>query len=936
MATNQQACRWDRRVATIVLIMLAGASFALADAPQSGVVTGRVVGPEGDPIPGATVQITSEQLTMAQVADENAAFMFVFLAPGLYTVRADMPGFQPAAGQIAVSAGGRAHVELRLTEAIADEIVVTGESPLVNRYDMTGGGTVDAQELKAITGAARMYRSRLLFLPDVTNEVGSDRYLGNNPTIAGVPGSSNHYSVDGVDVTIARAGGGSSLGLPAAAVAEMKMQSSGADAEFSRSVGAYTTTILRSGTNSFHGSLQWKGENLAWNAENKIASVERLDQTVSAFDATAGGPIARDKLWFFLTYRYDETPSWDIMADGESVVNVGYEGQTRLLKLDWRPNASHSLAAMYADTPFKFPWWGRNVDGDLETVAWFNAGGDLATLRWSWAISDNLLLTTHAATTQADEDREAFVQSNVEPGCGPYDPCGNNWNYRPLRSAVVGEPAIRYNGIGLYLGEGYTAYPRDQLNASLEWLTGEHDIKLGIDYQKVAWDTAGVSVPFCRGYGFDEHAPGGFQYNASPTAAYRGSCRFYPTRETWQQGWGPTEHGSENSAVFVRDRFTVKNWTFNFGVRVDNQVHGNDIGETVIDSTDWAPRVAASYDMFGDSRLIVNASAGRYYQMMNLNWTSIFNIMPQGRSQYEQHRWNPTTQAYDDLIRVVSPETGLEITEVDPYHKDEVALGAEWQFDRNWTLELRAHFFEAKNFPDVVEQMDPVTGLYNEITNSPGRAERRAFTIAVQRRFSKSWMVAASYTRSRTMGNCLFSGMGCTTNFDELRIWTLPDGTPVSHHNEWGRSPTDRPNIVKVRGAYRLPLGKGHSLNIGGLFYLNSGMPWALIDQSVGEGGVVTIPPELDPLGQEPTHTIFEEPRGQFRLPDRKQLDLNVEWAFPISGRFSGYLRTEILNVTNEQELLAIAGLPQGGDPVPTTDNYQYPRTVRALVGFSF
>jgi hypothetical protein len=191
-------------------------------------------------------------------------------------------------------------------------------------------------------------------------------------------------------------------------------------------------------------------------------------------------------------------------------------------------------------------------------------------------------------------------------------------------------------------------------------------------------------------------------------------------------------------------------------------------------------------------------------------------------------------------------------------------------------------------------------------------------------------MFAASYTRSKMMDNCSYSGTSCGSSYDELRIWTMPDGTPVSHYNEWGRAYPDRPDILKVRGAYRLRLGKGHSLNFGGLFYLNSGRPWNLIQETL------TIPPELDPLEQTPSHTIYEAPRGQFRLDDRKQLDLNVEWQFPLPGRFNGYVRSEILNVTDEQVLIAVAGLPSGGEPTPTTENYQYPRIVRLMAGFAF
>ena len=102
---------------------------------------------------------------MTAVTGADGGFRFVFLEPGRYTVHADLQGFQSADGVISVAAGGRASVELHLSEAMGEEILVTGETPLVNKYDATAGGSISTEELSAVPTTARNYIQAIDFLP---------------------------------------------------------------------------------------------------------------------------------------------------------------------------------------------------------------------------------------------------------------------------------------------------------------------------------------------------------------------------------------------------------------------------------------------------------------------------------------------------------------------------------------------------------------------------------------------------------------------------------------------------------------------------------------------------------------------------------------------------------------------------------------------------
>jgi hypothetical protein len=884
---------------------------------------------------GVTVQLIGEQGTMTDISDDEGAFMFVFLAPGPYTAQADMAGFQSAAGEIVVSAGGRADVQLRLGEAVAEEIVVTAESPLINKFDMSSGATLEAKELSTFTGQAQHYRSRLLAMPDVLFQGDGTGY---QPSIGGTKYSRQVYFIDGVDVSFARWGGNSQLNLPATAVGEMKLESAGADAQFSRTIGSYTRTIVRSGTNDFHGSGFYQMQNLAWNAENTNVEVSRPDEIGDGFDLSVGGPIVRDKLFFYVGYRDIEEPGSRVMPSGDEVQSGGTSG-SELVKLDWRPNPDHSLAAMYVLTPREYPWWNATRH-DPPTIAAFDYPGDIVTLRWNWAITDSLLLTAHAATTNAEQNRERFAESNIEPQCGPNDPCGNDWVYRPFD----GDRLFR-NGFVLPLGIGYTEFPRDQLNAALDIFTGVHEIKAGVDYQKLEWRVGGTTYPRCWGRGYDEYIGGGFTSNYGDNPARRGYCDFWPTKDTWMDGWGPTVSGSDNLALFVRDKMALKRWTLNLGVRADQQVHENDSGETVLDTTDIAPRIAASYDLRGDSSLLLMGTAGRYYAQVQMSWAAQFNRGGTGGvagSQKERWRFNPETGLYDIFLRYYPGSAVREIAPIDPYYKDELTLGLEWQFHRDWAFKVRGTYFETKNFPQVVEQLDETgTDVYEVVENTPGtRNERQAISLSVQRRFRNNWMIAASYVYSKNEGNCpMNDNNNCAAVYGGLLDWTNDDGVPWTHYNRWGELAASRPHNLKLRGAYIWQLGKGHSLNIGGLAYYWSGPVWHPSEN-------VTH----DPSGE--TRAVYMEPRGSRRIGGRSQLDLNLQWSFPIAGQFNGWIRGEILNITDEQVQTANAGMAQscnwptdnieGGactaTPTPnaTGENYQRPRYIRLQIGFNF
>ena len=888
------------------VVAMVAASLALADAPTTGVVTGTVTEASGAGLPGVTLELKGERGTLVEVSDSGGKFFFALVGPGAYTLTASLPGFQSAEGEVTVGAGARVQVEMQLRGAVTDEIVVTGEAPLVNKFDASSGGTVQQQELSLVVGESQVYKSVLNFLPGVVNDAGSQYYKGNNPSVAGLSGDRQGYFVDGVDVSMPRFGGGSRLEIPSSAVQEVKLEASGADAEFSRMLGGYTTVILKSGNNEYHGNLSVTLQNETWNEPWDEIEIEQVDDVQPTGDVSLGGRLVRDRLWFFAGYSTVKLINRESLASGDTL-DASVDVETALAKLDWRPSDAHMLSVAWMDTPTELPFF-TQAYADIYTVTNFKGGGDMLSLKWGWTVTDSLLFNANLASQNTFNDQSALYSHGIDSSAPAWSPLTNNDVYRDLASGLW------YNAQANALGNGRTDFPRDQVNATLNWFTGAHDVKLGIDYQNTKWRLSTVALPVVFGRGYNPSLPGGFvtpQYRR----VYKGPADV-----------GGIEQESDATAVFVRDRITAgRRWTLNLGVRWDAQKHTNDMGEVTVDDSRFSPRLTAVYDLKGDSTILLSASAGRYVIFVPQSWSANFNRTPQARTAYDQYNWDKKKLDFV-YFRTVNPVLDTGIVQVTPPWKDEYKIGLEWTFHHDWVLRTRYHYRNIDEFPQILAQAGEAGNtLVYEVTDTSGtKQNRNAVELEVQRRFKDNWTIAANYTWSDTKGNCDDTdAFACQDPYGEMRDFVDEEsGLPLTVVNRYGKANQDRTHVFKIRGAYRVGLGTHHSLNFGGLYFLVSGAPWELVES-------------VDAGGYDITHYL--EPAGSRRLASQQQLNLNIDWDFDIGKSLDGQLRLEVINVLNEQEQIGVATNQRyTGEPTLSTAILQRPRSVRLIAGIKF
>ncbi len=217
------------------------------------VLTGTVTDASGQALPGVMVTLTGDRGTTEQVTDENGTYRFALVPPGDYKVTASLEGFRPTEGNGRDDGGrkGRAR-RSRCRLETAEEITVTSEAPMVDKFNVTAGGSVEAETVLEAAPVNRGIYGPINFLPGVTNDNESLDLSSSRPTVNGASWIESAVFVDGVDTTFARYGATRTL-LPTTSTTEITMEAGGQTADFGRVVGSHVNVITKSGTNNWHG-----------------------------------------------------------------------------------------------------------------------------------------------------------------------------------------------------------------------------------------------------------------------------------------------------------------------------------------------------------------------------------------------------------------------------------------------------------------------------------------------------------------------------------------------------------------------------------------------------------------------------------------------------------------------------------------------------------
>jgi hypothetical protein len=278
---------------------------------QTGRISGAITDQTGGIVAGAMVTVTDVARGVSRVltADGSGLYAAPDLIPGIYTVRGEFKGFKAIERQnIMLDAGGDLKVDLTLQPGEQNQTVTVTEAlPLMNTTNAETGGSLENSTLMNIPLNGRNYRWMVAFVPAVTIKPGQ----GNSSINTNGSGDYPNFMIDGLynqaiyNKDSGAAGAPSETGdttlIPLDAVQEVNLVVN-PKAEYGWDPGLTMSAALKSGTNDIHGSAFAFGRDTALDARNPFASA-RAPVSFEQFGATIGGPLKKNKLFYFLAYE---------------------------------------------------------------------------------------------------------------------------------------------------------------------------------------------------------------------------------------------------------------------------------------------------------------------------------------------------------------------------------------------------------------------------------------------------------------------------------------------------------------------------------------------------------------------------------------------------------------------------------------------------------
>lgn len=669
-----------RLIATVLMSLLLGAS--VFGQTSKGFIVGNITDPNGAVIVGASVKITnvSTGVSRETVSASDGSFRIDAIDPGTYNVDVGQTGFKTVTREnVVVTAAQTTTVEFQLEIGTQSEVVnvTSGEDVVLQTQDGARVNTLSKREITDLPTPALNPTSIVFTLPGVVDPgpLAGGFVQGNEFSVNGLRARANNQLIDGLDNNDNSIAGQFYIPALRDGYSEVTVLQSDYSAEFGRAGGAVVNIVTRSGTNQFHGSVYDVLNNSAFNS---LTASQRADGTrkpvavENTFGFSFGGPIKKNKLFFFGTYQGDRfrsgtdarvrvptasgfatlrslfpagaNPNLDrylnivgnlrgereissvALGDGRPNIDFGettvsstqpVNDNQYLARVDWTPTQKDSIAFRYVlddqafnnQFPGSSPFPGFEIDVPSR-VQNFYAN-----------------YTRNLSTRATNELRFGYGRFNVE--FAPRDP-----------QVGLAGPVFSFTGAGL--GQGITSvglptgFPQGRLfnnyqfQDTISHTTGNHTLRFGADLnvqrstQDIPFNSRGI-LTFAGGGGFNSFGNFVDQFSGrggGGAAVQFGSPTIFPN--AFYQNY------------FINDTWRVKeNLTLNLGLRYEN--YGTPFNairfpafggfdqpvETVVrqqrDNNNFAPRFSFAYQprffkgLFGENKTVIRGGFAANY-----------------------------------------------------------------------------------------------------------------------------------------------------------------------------------------------------------------------------------------------------------------------------------------------------------------------------------
>lgn len=845
------------RVLGLVALLLLLATMPVVAQETTAAIQGDVTDASGAALPGVTVEamnVKGQRYTT--VSDAQGHYRFPAVPSGVYNITATLAGMEPATVRnLEVRLGTSPKVDLQMRlGALAETVTVTAEAPLVDVTQSSTSVSIAREQIELIP-KGRDFTSVVTQAAGASNEA----FLGGI-SIDGASGAENRYVIDGIDTTHPR-NGVSAQDVITDFVEEVQVKTAGYAAEFGGSLGGVINAVTKSGSNQFNGSVLGYLTDSSWGGDprptyypsdpTRYRTFENDDNQLFEMGVTLGGPVMRDRMWFFLGYNpqfqeINRTPA------GSSTTYTQEVNQQYLVgNLTGNLGSKFVFRGSVNINPYEREGVLPALDNSTPAAADLSVNREIPTNSWSlhgdYVPTNNLAFNVRYGQFSTDINDSGLDVNSQFWFVGPNTP-------------PVPQSDPRYRPAGFLSVPTFFQTERDKWDRQSAAVSatyfvnafGSHEFKGGVQLENIKNDVLNQEV--------------GNHFRIRWNTARLGVVGDYGSVEVRRfQTIGSAE--SENTGLFLQDSWqVVPNLILNLGVRAEEEkvpnypVNVPDYGQYAFkfDFADkFAPRLGFAWDVFGNQKMRAYGSWGKYYDITKL-------AMPRG--SFGADRWiayiyplntldwetlddschtstnnpadNPcpglgTPGTTRDFRRPTNPAEAID-PDLKPMSQ------REWQLGADYSLTTRSMFgvrYVDKKLLDTIEDIGflvesaPGSGVFDEhyITGNPGKGlvagdpegpvpgqpeavrDYKALELSYNRRFVDNWSVRASYTYSKLEGN--YSGLASSDEFGrndpniERYFDSLINGYDDQGNLVLGPLNTDRPHAVEVQGLYRIPFG---------------------------------------------------------------------------------------------------------------------------------
>jgi hypothetical protein len=956
----------------------------LAAAQQTGTIVGKVLDTGGLVLPGVTVEAKSNVLPTPRVTVTGGAgeYRMPALPPGTYTVEFTLSGMATITRQVEVQLGQDTNVEVKMAVlGVSETVEVTAAiTPMIEKDSTALKSGVSGDTIKSLP-VGQEYRDLIKLIPGVMYTPDGTR----GPS-AGGSGQDNTYKFDGVNVTMPLYG---TLSAEPAShdIEQMTTVKGGAKAvDFDRSGGFTVDSVSRSGTNRFQGMFSYQFQSDSMAADLTSGSLSKYAKNSQWITANGGGPIWKNKLYFYASYyrpEYDRVTRANLygdLPDYNSTRNEGFGKVTYtptssiLINGSWRQSHTLSTGSSFCSACSSTTGSGSE--------SWQKIG----TIDASWIVNSrsfaSFKYTHYENPTQGRADNESSAVPTLTTGTrldvAGFDTLGA-FN---VPAPVAGQDAYNafiqplidrygYTSNGVKTGGGTVGYAstltdaddffRDAFQVAYNITLGgafRHDVHAGLQWSKDAEDLNRAS----NGWG-SINVPGGRQASIGLPGQPAYYYATYLSRSTGSRLGIRGEFEGLN--IELNDTMTWNNWSFNAGLLMSRDVlYGQGLQDdsstlsgyvkspgtrytmyTIPFSKMLQPRLGTTWAYNGEDTLY--ASYARYYPGVN--------SLPRAAS-WDRSIQNAFVDVFFDQTgtsygsRFVESSSGkLFVEDMTPRTTDEFLVGTAQQFSRGlsgrayFRYRENTHFWEDTNntarvafapppeipkelyIPDLSARLAQIgSGSTYVIAELDGAYTKfYEVTFEAQWRSSKAF-VSGSYSHNHYWGNF---DQDNTTTGNDANIFVgssfIGDGAGRQLWNfRDGTLRGDRPHLFKVYGYYTVPW----DASIGAYFVAQSGQPWEKWSYE----------PYIALTTSTSDASRYAEPAGSRRSPSHYQLDLNYTQNFRVGKWTNLQALVDLFNVFNKQTGYNYDPAVHNTTTFGTPRSYYDPRRVQVALRVRF